>query len=166
MRIDTLIFFSLLLIFVSCTDEKRFFEENNDIKKAEWFKKDAPIFTFEIEDTSAAYHLFYNVRNTLDYPYYNLYLQYQLSDSSAVISNEQNELYLFDPSTGEPSGDGGFFGTGSFGDIYDHTYPFKINHKFPHPGTYKLSIQQYMRNEDPLNEIMSVGLRIEKAVNQ
>ena len=165
MNIKSLYISFLLCLFVlaSCTDEKRYFEENSDLKNIEWFKDDVKSFSFTIDDTISSYHLFYNVRNTLNYPYYNLYLQYQLADTNGVVRNEQNELYLFDPSTGKPSGDGGIFGSGSFGDVFDHQYPFLTNFKFPHAGTYELELQQYMRNEDPLHEIMSIGLRIEKA---
>ena len=164
MKFQLLLFTLILSVALSsCGDSKRFFEANKDIATANWYQDSVITYEFEIEDTSTSYHLYYNIRNSLDYPYYNLYVQYQLSDSVRVIKSEQNEVYLFDPRTGEPSGDGGFFGSGSFGDVFDHQYPFLINNKFPHPGTYKINVQQYMRNEDPLKEIMSVGLRIEKA---
>lgn len=152
----------IFLLLLSCADGNRYFEENQDLKNAEWFKSEAPRFEFEIVDTSASYHLFYNVRNTLDYPYYNLYLQYTVSDTIQELKSEQNELYLFDPGSGKPSGGGGLFGLSSFGDVYDHQYPFLIAYKFPHPGTYTIDLRQYMRNEDPLKEIMSIGIRIEK----
>lgn len=60
-----------------------------------------------------------------------------------------------DPKTGEPQGKG-------MGDIYDNQILSLSSVKFPQKGEYIFSIQQYMR-QDPLPDIMSIGIRVEKA---
>ena len=42
-------------------------------------------------------------------------------------------------------------------------FPCKVGYKFPVPGVYRFKIKQYMRNEDPLKEILAVGIRVEHA---
>jgi gliding motility-associated lipoprotein GldH len=63
---------------------------------------------------------------------------------------------LFDPITGAPLGDG-------LGDIFDHRILAVSNQRFPENGLYRFKIQQFMR-QDSLPLILSVGLRVEKAV--
>lgn len=158
-----LLLICLSIFFFSCNDGDRLYEQNTDVPESNWFKDSVIVFEFEIQDTSVYYHLFYNVRNTLNYKYCNLYMQYKLSFEDELISSNQHEMYLFDKTTGKPMGSGGLFGSGSLGDVYDHRYPCLTKFKFPKTGTYRFEVLQYMRDEDPLGEILSVGLRIEKS---
>lgn len=57
--------------------------------------------------------------------------------------------------------DKGWLGTG-MDDIFENRILVQQQTKFLKPGKYEYSVQQIMR-EDPLPEIMNVGLRIEKA---
>jgi gliding motility-associated lipoprotein GldH len=47
-------------------------------------------------------------------------------------------------------------------DIYEHRIPIQQNAIFPKPGLYRFTFEQNMR-QNPLPEMLSVGLRIEKA---
>lgn len=129
-------------------------KDNYDIADAKWFVKDAPSFSFEVKDSTKTYDVFYNVRNNRTYPYYNLYLTHYLTDKKGkVIHQKLDELVLFDPTTGKQLGDG-------LGDVYDHKILGFKNFKFPHNGTYKIQIRQYMR-QDPIPDIISIGVSIE-----
>ncbi|QHL89485.1 gliding motility lipoprotein GldH [Nibribacter ruber] len=139
----------------SC-DANRVYEENQDLPNNHWPVKLTPTFTFEITDTTQQYNVFFNVRNTIGYQFYNLYLRhYLVGPDGKQISSALHEMYLMDPKTGEPRGNGA-------GDIFDHQFRALKSVKFAKPGQYKLKVSQYMR-QDPLPSIMAIGVRVEKA---
>ena len=150
-----LLFLALPCLLFAC-DEQRVYEKNVDLKDNLWYIDTIPSFTFRIEDASRPYNLYYNVRNAVSYPYYNLYVTYSLHDSTGkVLRSRLQQLQLADATTGKPLGDG-------LGDIYDHQILSGKNYRFPGKGAYTFRIKQYMR-QDPLPAIMSVGVRVEKA---
>jgi len=121
-----------------------------------WLADSIATFEFEITETQPKYNLYYNVRNSISYPYHNLYVQYTLEDSTGnVQSKALQNMDLFDPVTGEPLGDG-------LGDIFDHRILAISDHQFNNPGWYRFKVQQFMR-QDSLPLILSVGLRVELA---
>jgi len=149
-----LVVFGIWLL-VSC-DTNAVYKEYTDIDDGKWYIKNAPSFTFEIEDASVPYNIYYNLRNSLSYGYYNLYLTRYLRDANGKeIESRLDELILMDPKTGKPTGDG-------LGDIFDHKFLMKRDYRFPRPGKYTMQIRQYMR-QDPLLNILSVGITVEKA---
>lgn len=147
-----------LIVIVACfaCDPARVYEQNHDIDNYQWYIDSVATFRFSIEDASQPYHIYYNVRNAISYPYYNLYVTYYLTDSTGKqLSSKLQELTLMDPQTGKPLGDG-------LGDIFDHQIVSVSNFKFPRKGEYIFKVKQYMR-KDPLPGIMSMGIRVEKA---
>ncbi|MFN4147241.1 MAG: gliding motility lipoprotein GldH [Runella sp.] len=139
---------------VSCRPEG-VYKAHTDIKDGLWYIKNEPSFTFEISDTTQSYNIYYLVRNSIQYPYYNLYLKrFLLDDSSKVISEALNELILMDEKTGKPLGDG-------LGDLFDHKIVALKNYHFAKAGKYTFKMQQYMR-QDPLPAILSVGISVEE----
>lgn len=152
-----------MVFLSSCADNNRYFEQNVDIVDAQWDRSQTPEFSFTIEDTSSSYHLVYTVRNSSEYPYYNLYLNSQLVDSTGlIVANFDNELYLFDATTGKPYGASTNLLGDALGEIYDGRYLCQSYYKFDKPGHYTFSIEQGMRKEEALEGIMAIGLRIEK----
>lgn len=143
------------LVALGC-DSNTVYSEYVDISDGKWYIKNAPSFTFEIKDASVPYNIYYNLRNSLSYGYYNLYLTRYLRDAGGrEIESRLDELLLMDPKTGKPSGDG-------LGDLFDHKFLMKRNYRFPRPGKYTMQIRQYMR-QDPLLNVLSVGITVEKA---
>ncbi|CAN5354574.1 gliding motility lipoprotein GldH [soil metagenome] len=150
-----LILFAIVFLFWAC-DDIRLYERNVDIEGKTWHQDSIPVFSFNIDNTAQTYNFYYNFRNTRAYPYRNLYVRYALEDSTgAVISSDLHNMNLFDPVTGKPYGDG-------LGDIFEHQVLALREVKFDAPGEYHFKIQQYMRMNS-LPEIISVGLRVEKA---
>lgn len=146
-------YFLFLLIFPGCDDEQRVYEKNIDLHQKYWLVSYIPEFDFEISETSHPYDLFYNIRNSISYPYHNLYVKYSLEDTLGnVISSKLQNMDLFDPMTGKPYGEG-------LGDIFDHRILAIKDQRFDSPGIYRFKIQQYMR-QDTLPMILSVGLRV------
>jgi gliding motility-associated lipoprotein GldH len=144
----------VLLLFTAC-DPNRVFEQNTDFENYSWDVQQKPSFTFQIQDTTARYDLFFNVRNASAYGYYNLYLKHTLTGPSGPVGKPRlHELILMDPKTGEPRGSG-------TGDIFDHQMLALPHLKFAQPGSYTLTMEQYMR-QDQLAGLMAVGLRVAK----
>lgn len=144
----------VVLLAFGC-NTKAVYSEYTDIEDGKWYIKNAPSFTFEIKDATEPYNIYYNLRNSLSYGYYNLYLTRYLRDERGKeIESRLDELILMDPKTGKPNGDG-------LGDLFDHKFLIKRNYRFPKPGKYTMQIRQYMR-QDPLANILSVGITVER----
>jgi len=142
-----------ILTLYSC-DSSRVYEENVDFETRIWTEGAIQEFKFQIKDAEKPYNVKLNLRNSLLYPYQNLYTTIVLEDS---LGNELNRTLknssLFDETSGEPLGEG-------LGDIFDHQVPVFNNYKFPKAGQYSVFVSQSMRL-DSLGEIMSVGIRVE-----
>jgi gliding motility-associated lipoprotein GldH len=150
--------FLLSILFLSSCDKTRVYEGKKDFESTKWFADSVCNFNFKIDDANQSYHILYQVRNSVNYPYYNLFVKYSLKDSTGKeISGDLQELTLMDAKTGEPFGNG-------MGDIFDNKVYALKNFKFPQNGTYTFSATQYMR-KDPLDEILAFGIRVEKANN-
>jgi gliding motility-associated lipoprotein GldH len=143
----------LLLVF-GC-DRRQVYEEKVDFDQRIWPKQEAVKFDFPIRDTVQAYNIYYTIRYTNKYPYQNLYLQYYLEDSTGkVLNKELDNIVLFNPVTGIPTGNG-------LGDILTVQKKFIDHYRFPGPGQYGLSVEQFMRL-DTLPEVLTIGIRVEK----
>ena len=146
--------FCFALIMSGC-DENVVYKAHEDIDDGLWYIKNKPTFKVEIKDTTATYNMYYLLRNTLQYPYYNLYLTRKFeSPDNKVISNTLEEVYLSNEATGKPFGHG-------LGDLFDHKIPFLKNYRFPRSGIYTFTLAQSMR-QNPLPFVMSVGIGVEK----
>ncbi|AXE18647.1 gliding motility lipoprotein GldH [Runella rosea] len=150
------LFLSLLVMAGSC-DSNSVYKDHEDIEDGQWYVKNEPAFTFEITDTTQTYNVYYLVRNSIAYPYYNLYVKrFLLNDKNKIINEALNELILMDEKSGKPLGDG-------LGDLFDHKVLALKSYRFPRKGKYTFKIRQYMR-QDPLPEILSMGVSVEKEV--
>ena len=150
-----------LAVGLSACDPNTVYEENVDLKSPSgdpyvWDVQQHPTFSFAIADTAARYNVYFNVRNASGYGFYNLYLKHTLigPGSRPVGPALLHHMTLMNPKTGEPLGAGA-------GDIFDHQFLALSNQHFAKPGTYKLTLEQYMR-QNQLPGIMSVGIRVAK----
>ncbi|MEM8967892.1 MAG: gliding motility lipoprotein GldH [Bacteroidota bacterium] len=154
----TFLFF-LVVIFsltLSSCDENRLYEENVNFDQKAWAADSLPVFRFQVDDSAQPYNIYWNVRNTVSYPFRNLYLTYYLEDTMGnVIQEDLYQMDLFEPRTGKPYGSG-------LGDIFSHQILALPGYQFDTAGMYQIRLQQYMRR-DTLPEILSVGVRVEVA---
>ena len=147
--------FTAILLFSGC-DSNRVYEDNIDFQNRIWSASDIKTFDFHIARPGLRYNVYINLRNTSEYPHYNIYIRYTLKDTlQNNLKSELININLFDPKMGIPNG------KSSAGDIFEHQQIMLDNFTFPDSGKYILSYQQYMRY-DSLPEIISVGLRVEK----
>ncbi len=157
---------AILSLFVLCASLWRCnsqdgYKSIHDLKKSEWLIDSVHKFTFTITDANKSYDFYYLIRNASAYSFYNLYIKRSLIDSTGkVLTKSMEELLLFDKKSGKPAGRG-------LGDIFDHKFKIKAlsEYRFPKPGVYTFSVEQYMR-QDPLLGIMSVGVAVEPTLSE
>jgi gliding motility-associated lipoprotein GldH len=138
-------------------DETRLYEENHDFNDRSWLVQEKPQFEFRINDTTASYNVYMNLRNSVAFPYTRLFATYSLTDSVGnTLKTELVTQDLFDRKTGEP------FGSSALGDLFDQRIPLLQSYTFPRAGLYKLSFVQMMRT-DTLQGVLAVGYRVERA---
>jgi gliding motility-associated lipoprotein GldH len=148
-----LLFALLSMINLTACGKKSHFEGYKNLAEKRWIVDSAAVFQFEVAEDTKSYQIYYNIRNTISYPYYNLYLNYELLDASGkVVVAQRTENNLLNPKTGEPYGKG-------IGDLYAHEFVALQNFKFPKKGSYTLKLKQDMRL-DTLPEIVAVGVRV------
>lgn len=145
----------LVLGLTSCQPDG-LFKGKIDMPEEGWALTQKPTFEFEIPDNAAPYQFAYIVRNSMEYPYYNLFIRHTLrNEKKEVLQTKLEELTLFDAKTGKP------FGAG-LGDLFDHKIVSKsLNRRVPlPPGKYTLELEQFMR-QDTLAGVMTVGISVE-----
>jgi gliding motility-associated lipoprotein GldH len=156
-----LFYLGLFLLLItgnfSCTP-LNLYERTVAIPAHEWKSSFIPQFSFLINDTSARYDLSITLRHRDLYHYNNIWLQINLLSPDGKQYNFQAEKQL-------GTNESGWLGTG-MDDIYEHRISLQkelIENgvSLRKKGRYTLSIKQIMR-EDPLEQVMNVGLRIEK----
>lgn len=150
------VFFLLLISFLASCAEDRVYEKNVDLPKKGWYEDSILVFQFKIEDPAKSYDIYYNIRNTISYSNYNLYVTYYLQDSRGKeLASELQNITLFHSKTGQPFGSG-------LGDIYAHQLKALKKVKFPLKGWYTFRLKQYMRI-NPVPEIISIGIKVMEA---
>lgn len=152
-RHNTFILLLLVSSFLfSCTN-KAIYDRYQAIENISWEKEKEYYFTFQIDDTTAPYDIFLEVRNNNLYPYQNLWLFYQEELPIGPVVRDTIECMLADEY-------GKWHGSGI--SLYQSTFPIRENYIFPHTGQYTFSFRQGMRN-DSLRGIQEIGLRIVRA---
>ncbi len=143
----------LLILLLSCK-QTDVFEKNTTIPKYEWRSDFEAAGNFDIADTVSAYSIYLVLRHTDAYKYNNIWLHIGLQPPGDSLFKQRVELKLGDDANGwEGSG---------MNDIWEVRKLLNGQpRRFKKTGTYRFTISQIMR-DDPLANIMSVGLRLEK----
>ena len=154
MRITGLLLIGLALLSLAACDPNRVFEKNVDIPDYVWNYQDPVAFEVAIEDTTAIYNLYVNVRHTNFYPFSNMWVMVTTVFPDGETLEQRLDLELADK-------DGKWFGD-CLGDICDVQLILQEKAYFNQVGTYTFRFNQIMRMDD-LPAVMSMGLRVEKA---
>ena len=138
------------LILASCTTVD-LYEKDITLPGFKWNSSFKPEFTFLIKDTTVQYQLFLVLRHNEKYNYNNIWINLYSQPPGDTMHKAPFELQLANNER--------WLGTG-MDDIYEHriklTKPITLK-----AGTYHFKIEQIMR-EDPLENVMNIGLRVEK----
>ena len=148
--------FVCTFLLASCI-KSDLFEKNVTIPGQAWEYSFKPQILFEITDTVSSYNLFIVVRHTDAFRYNNLWIRIKSSaPGDSVTTTKQFDLPLATQNK--------WTGTG-MDDIFEHRILlYRRPVKFVRTGQFKVSIEQVMR-ENPLQNILNVGLRLEKVKN-
>ena len=150
--------FTLFTLGLTACNKLNLFERSVSIPKHEWKSNFEPSFTCKIKDTTSLFDIALVLRHRDRYHYNNIWLQITIIDPSGQQFRFNTEKIL---GTNEK----GWLGVG-MDDIYEHRLSLqsdivKNGVSLRKKGTYQIRVKQIMR-EDPLQEVMNVGVRIEK----
>ncbi|HET9825188.1 MAG TPA: gliding motility lipoprotein GldH [Chitinophagaceae bacterium] len=135
---------------VSCTTVD-LYEKNVTIPGFKWKSTFKPEFSFIIKDTSSPYQLFLVLRHNEKYNYNNIWINLYSQPPRDTVHKATFELPLANAEK--------WLGSG-MDDIYEHRIKL-TDPQYLKAGTYRFKIEQIMR-EDPLENVMNIGLRVEK----
>ncbi len=147
--------FILLSIFfvLSGCETKQLFEQSTIYPNHNWPSKQATKYQFIVTDTAATYKVFFVIRHHHAYHYKNIWLDLIIKSPTNAITKQVVNLNLADDAKG-------WLGSG-MDDIYDQRIPMSMVPIHFHKGVNEISVQHTMR-EDPLENILSTGIRVEK----
>lgn len=145
----------LAVIFFSSCTRLDVFEKNTTIPGMKWNTNFIATGTVNISDTVSAYNIYIVMRHTDAYNYNNIWLNTGLQAPGDSMKFQKINLTLGNDASGwEGSG---------MNDIWEVRKLISgVPKRFIRSGLYNFSIQHIMR-DDPLREVMSIGIRLEKA---
>lgn len=139
------------MIFLSCTTD------SGDIRMnkidGSWDKKTEQKFDLQISDFQNPKNIIFVVRNNSDYPYSNIRFIVNFTDFQSKKTQTDTLNYILAKPNGE------WIGTG-FGDTKETLFQYRLNHKFPANGKYRVGVIQAMR-KDKLPGIEDIGVKLE-----
>ena|SRR5436853_1069791 len=145
-----LVLLPFVLFFASCT-QLDLYEKDVTIPKFKWKSSYQPEFDFTITDTTSLYQLFFVIRHNEKYAYNNIWFNLYYQPPADTMHKALTEVRL---ATNE-----GWLGA-AMDDIYEHREKLADTLRLK-AGNYHFKLEQMMR-EDPLQNVMNVGLRLEK----
>jgi gliding motility-associated lipoprotein GldH len=148
------IYFLLLLIhsFSSCQTVD-LYEKNVPVPGHQWKSSFKPEFSFTVKDSAALFRPYFIIRHTEKYNYNNIWINFYYRLPGDTIRKEMKEMQL-------ASNEKGWLASG-LDDIYEHRIPLTDKPFKLKPGNYLFQLENIMR-EDPLKDVLSVGIRMEK----
>ena len=146
------ILLSIFFVLSSC-ETKQLFEQSTIYPNHNWPAKQATKYRFNVTDTSATYKIFFVIRHHNAYHYKNIWLDFFIISPTNAITKQILNLNLADDARG-------WLGSG-MDDIYDQRIPMTATPIHFNKGINEIIVQHTMR-EDPLENILSTGIRVEK----
>lgn len=141
-----------MMVFLGACDSNRVFDEYQKIPKEGWTYENKLVSEIDIKDTSVAYNLYFNVRNTGNYDKSNLYILLEIQSPDGGKEIKRLNFLLADKT-------GKWLGSG-LGDLYDNQILIAKKIKLNQLGKHLFILEQNMRN-NPLKEITDAGIRLE-----
>jgi gliding motility-associated lipoprotein GldH len=135
----------------SCTTVD-LYEKNETIPGFKWKSSFQPEFDFTIKDSTSRYRLLLVLRHNDKYNYTNIWVN--------IYSQPPNDTVHKIPFDATLATNEGWLTRAAMDDIYEHRIPV-TGYIYFKPGHYHFKLEQIMR-EDPLENVLSVGLRMEK----
>jgi len=147
-----LMFITLFIAFFACNNSS-VYESYSPVGNGGWQKDSVFTFYFNIDDSTQNHNLYFNLRNSVDYGYSNIWLFLEIHSPEQNILADTVEFILADRS-------GRWLGQG-LGKFRDNKLLYKRNIFFPSAGEYSIDIQHGMRH-DLLTGVTDIGISIKK----
>lgn len=152
---------SLLVLFLfaltACSDNA-ILDQNVSIKDKTWLYEQKPSFPVHITNKDIPYHLYLNLRNSIEYPFSNIFILIHQQNPDNKKITYRIEVKLANTE--------GLWKGKSAGNLVSNQVRFLKDYHFPDSGVYIFQLEQNMRTSNLLG-VNDVGLRIEPAtVNQ
>lgn len=152
MKIRKISLACLLALALGACRYPGFYEKTQAIPHFEWSSGLQPHFEFQVSDTNSRYQIFVVVRHTDSYHYNNLWIDFtSIAPKDTAITQKLN-LKL---------GDNMRWLGSEMDDIVEHRILVSREPQKLKSGMYQFVLKNIMR-EDPLAEVLNVGVRIEK----
>lgn len=143
----------LVAILFSACNNNVVYDENKEVDQQAWKTTDKLYYEVDITDTIKDYKLAINIRNTIEYPYSNIFFYMNtILPNGKVTKCDTIECYLAYP-------DGTWKGKGS-SKIRDNRFWIAKNIKFEQKGKYTFELRQ-ATIDSTLKGICDVGLHLE-----
>ncbi|MCL2246761.1 MAG: gliding motility lipoprotein GldH [Lentimicrobiaceae bacterium] len=150
---NLLIFFLMLSTSILGSCKYNTFYHKAIILPAEiWNKDSLLVYEFTIDDSQQFYNFYFDVRNTTDYPFQNLYLFFTTQFPDSTSFTDTLNCILCDAY-------GRWTGKGS-GRIKENRFVLKQKVRFAQTGIYTFFAQQAMRT-DELMGITDFGITLQ-----
>jgi len=130
------------------------FEKTEAFADHAWASSNRLNFSFNIEDTDAWYNVYAVLRHTDAYRYNNIYINITSINPGDTAITTQRSFLL--------ANNNGWLGS-AMDDIIEHRMVINDRPVKLKKGIYTVMLQQVMR-EDPLQNILNAGVRVEKVV--
>lgn len=142
-------------LVVGCSHDQ-LFDQTVTFSDRNWKVSEPVDLVFNVQNVNPQYEIGCTIRNSVDYPYARIFVQYTLLDSTGLeLSKKMVNAFLFDQKSGKPNGQGGL------GDVYDHRVELIPSFQFTYPGKYRVKLEHMMR-EDTLKGVLAVGLQVKE----
>lgn len=143
----------LVVILFSACNNSVVYDENKEVNQQAWKTTDKLYYEVDITDTIKSYKLAINIRNTIEYPYSNIFFYMNtVLPNGKVTKCDTIECYLAYP-------DGTWKGKGT-SKIRDNRFWIAKNIKFEQKGKYTFELRQ-ATIDSTLKGICDVGLHLE-----
>lgn len=159
-NVKLLLFIFSFIGLVSC-DSNRVFDTYKPVPNR-WHKDSIVSFKVNPPDSTNAYNLFVNLRNTNAYKYNNLFLIVEMVFPHGKTIKDTLEYKMAEPS-------GKLLGTG-YTDVKENKLWYKEEVVFKEVGVYMVNIQHAMRENGKVNGVVElegitdIGFRVEKPI--
>jgi len=143
--------------WASCSVPSGVFEKDVTLPGQQWESGFKPTINFVVspQDTANIYNVYIVLRHTDAYNYNNIWIRGTVkTPGDSTGRSERYDLSLAD-------NEKGWKGSG-MDDIFEDRVWIQQRTRFTRPGTYSYTLEQIMW-EDPLKNVLNVGVRIEKA---
>ena len=152
---NSFLFLAMIIGISACNWTTGVFEKNLTFTGHEWQSAVKPDIAFEITDTVSSYNIYIVLRHTDAYHFNNIYIRATVTEPGDGKGRTGDyDLQLATNARG-------WIGT-AMDDIYDARLLIQPKTKFRKSGIYHITMEQLMR-EDPLKNVLSAGLRVERA---